>query len=312
MPEFTVAPAGPDDRAAALALAFWHLPPVARLERIAAALDLIDRGELDPEGIIVARSGRRLIGAMIAAPVPGAGAAVWPPQIEPDTPDEDAIADQLVRFGSDWLRRAGTKLAQALLAPEDVARAAPLARNGFSHTTGLWYLRHYLDLPAELLGEPERLSFESYAAGDSAEFAATLGRSYAWSQDFPEINGARTVEEALAGHRATGFDPERWWLARAGGEPVGVLLVCPAGEDGGWEVAYVGVVPEQRRRGYGRELLRKALFEAKVAGQTFITLSVDARNLPARELYRRLGFELHDRREVFLAVWGSETSGPPG
>ena len=49
---------------------------------------------------------------------------------------------------------------------------------------------------------------------------------------------------------------------------------------------------------------RKALFETKAAGQPCLALSVDARNRPARELYRRLGFESHDRREVFLAVWG--------
>jgi ribosomal-protein-alanine N-acetyltransferase len=62
------------------------------------------------------------------------------------------------------------------------------------------------------------------------------------------------------------------------------------------------VVPEARRRGVGRELVRKALFEAKAAGVPSVGLSVDDRNAPARELYRRLGFEPVERREVFLAV----------
>jgi len=303
MPAVTVAPAGPADRTAALALAFWHLEPAERLARVGAALELIQRGELEPDGILGAWSGRRLVGAMIAAPVPGAGAAVWPPHIESDTPDSDAVADRLVQAAVAWLRQRGTKLAQVLLDPEDTARAAPLQRHGFHHTTGLWTLRHYLDLSAEQLGAPERLAFETYATADPAEFAAVVGRSYAWSQDFPEINGARTVEEAIVGHQSAGFDPRRWWLARSGGEPVGVLLVNTAEEGDGWEVAYVGVVPEARRRGHGRELVGKALFEAKAAGQMFVGLSVDARNEPARALYRRLGFEPHERREVFLAVW---------
>ena len=47
----------------------------------------------------------------------------------------------------------------------------------------------------------------------------------------------------------------------------------------------------------------KALAEARAAGASSLTLSVDARNRPASELYRGLGFESFDRREVFLAVW---------
>jgi len=32
-------------------------------------------------------------------------------------------------------------------------------------------------------------------------------------------------------------------------------------------------------------------------------LSVDVRNRRAWELYKDLGFEAHDRREVYLALW---------
>jgi ribosomal protein S18 acetylase RimI-like enzyme len=33
-----------------------------------------------------------------------------------------------------------------------------------------------------------------------------------------------------------------------------------------------------------------------------VTLAVDARNRPAWDMYRTVGFETYDRREVFLAV----------
>ena len=46
-----------------------------------------------------------------------------------------------------------------------------------------------------------------------------------------------------------GFDPDRWWVGFAGLQPVGVLLVNPNPDWGGWEVEYVGVVPAARRRG---------------------------------------------------------------
>jgi ribosomal protein S18 acetylase RimI-like enzyme len=311
MPDVTVAAAEPDERVATLRLAFRHLTPEAGHDRIAVALDLIDRGELDPDGLLLARRDGQPIGAMIAVPVPGAGAAIWPPQVEPFVPDADAVADRLVRHAADWLRARGTKLAQTLLAPEDTSLAAPLLRNGFTHPTALWHLRHNLDLPAELLGAPERLTYQTYASADPGEFTAAVARTYEASLDCPEINGARTPAEVLAGHGAAGNDRERWWLARSGGVPVGVLLVGPAPEGVGWEVSYVGVVPEARRRGVGRELLRKALFEAKAAGQPHLGLSVDARNHPARELYRRLGFEPFECREVFLAVWSCPGDDPP-
>jgi hypothetical protein len=112
------------------------------------------------------------------------------------------------------------------------------------------------------------------------------------------------VEDVIAGHRGQGrFDPGRWLLARTGGEPIGVLLQTASADSGEWETSYVGVVPEARRRGFGRALMLRALSEARAAGAETLTLSVDARNQPAAELYHDLGFERFDRREVFLAVW---------
>ena len=300
-PGMTITPATADERVPALRLAFGHFDPEVRLARVAGALELIERGELNPAGILVARAGGRVVGAMVAAPVPGAGAAVWPPQVESGVPA--AVADQLVAQSSAWLRTQGVKLAQALLAPEDAARAGPLLRTGYRRATTLWYLRHDLDLPTSLFHEPERLTYTTMAAAGPEPFAAVLARTYEGTQDCPEISDARTAPEALAGHQAEGFDPNRWWLASAGGAAVGLLLVNPAVDGEGWEIAYVGVVPEQRRRGFGRELMLKALTEAKAAAEPQVTLAVDARNQPARDLYRQVGFEATESRDVLLAVW---------
>jgi ribosomal protein S18 acetylase RimI-like enzyme len=73
----------------------------------------------------------------------------------------------------------------------------------------------------------------------------------------------------------------------------------PAGE---WELSYVGVAPAARRRGHGRALVRKAIAEAHSAGADTLTVSVDARNAPALDLYESLGFAEFDRRDVYLNV----------
>jgi len=78
-----------------------------------------------------------------------------------------------------------------------------------------------------------------------------------------------------------------------------ILTAMPGRE---CELSYVGVVPEARRFGHGRALVRKAIAEAHSAGADVLTVSVDARNAPALALYLREGFAAFDRRDVYLIV----------
>ncbi len=293
-------PARTEDWAAAFRLIFHHLGPEESERRCANALHLLERGELDPRGIFVVRAAAGLRGALVCLPVPGCSALIWPPAVVGDRPT--ALEDELVRQAIAWLRGRGVKLAQALLAPDEAPLAEPLERNGFAAVTRLWYMRHDLNLPLDCLNTPARLDYQAFDNGPL--FRQTLTRTYEDSRDCPEVNGVRTIEEVLQGHRAQGvFDPQRWWLALDAGRPVGVLIATEMPESGDWEVAYMGVVPEARRRGFGREMLLHVLCEARAAEVPSVALSVDARNQPAWYLYRGLGFEPFEQRLVYLAVW---------
>jgi mycothiol synthase len=97
--------------------------------------------------------------------------------------------------------------------------------------------------------------------------------------------------------------------ARPDFDPAGVLMVAPTGQpdrlvglcrtlelpgDHGrrrGEVAIVGLLPEWRGRGLGRQLLRWGVGYLRSAGFGEIELSVEARNAHALELYRQEGFE---------------------
>jgi ribosomal protein S18 acetylase RimI-like enzyme len=300
----------------AFRLLLRHLPERERDGCAARAVDLIRQGQLDPAGVFVLRGPDALQGAIVCAPVPGSGAIVWPPAVA--FPLGAAAEDLLVRAACAWLQQQGARLAQALLADDERALARPLLRHGFAHVTSLSYLHRPPALPGDE-GPPTgasglcteqagagRLHFEPYDPVRPQLFHDTLVRTYEDTLDCPEVNGVRTVEEVIQGHKAQGcFDPRRWWLAR-GREPdapVGVLIVSPAPEAGEWEVGYMGIVPEARRRGFGREMLRMALRQSHAAGVRRVSLCVDDRNLPAWGLYRSMGFELYDRRAVFLAVW---------
>jgi ribosomal protein S18 acetylase RimI-like enzyme len=298
-----IAPARPRELEAAFGLIFRHVAEGEREARVANALHLVRQGELDPAGILLATEGGASVGAIACLPVPGASGLVWPPQAVAG-PRQAAVEDALVRHAADWLRRRGARLGQCLLTAEEVPLAEPLLRNGFAHVTSLCYMQHDLSPLPRPPGD-ERLRCVPYGeVADPAAFADTLLRTYEGTQDCPEITGVRSAEEIIAGHRAQGkHDPARWWLALAGGRPVGVLLLCEVPEWAAWDVAYVGVVPEARGRGYGRELMHKALAKARADGVARLTLSVDVRNRPAWGLYTDLGFVKSDRREVYLAIW---------
>jgi ribosomal protein S18 acetylase RimI-like enzyme len=324
-----------EDWGAAFRLIFQYLPAQERENRCANALRLLQHGELDPHGLFILRGPAGLCGALLCMPVPGRSALLWPPGVVGGTgetpvldsrdgcptspggtgvspvhsqdrrdagPTDIEMEDALLRHACAWLRQRGVKLTQTLLAPEETFLADPLLRNGFSAVTRLWYMRHSLNLPVDCLNTPSRLDYQTFA--DDALFRQILQRTYEGTLDCPEVNDVRGIDEVLEGHRAQGtFDPERWWLACEGERPVGVLMMTEIPESGDWEVAYMGVAPEARRCGFGREMLLHGLCEARAADVPAVTLSVDARNQPAWNLYRSLGFEPYDQRVVYLAIF---------
>jgi mycothiol synthase len=299
---FQIEPARPEDHTSVFRLLFQRTPPEEREARVAHAMQLLRNGELDPQGLLAARRGRELLGAIACLPVPGASGLVWPPQVV-GTESRTEVEDALVRRAGQLLQQRGAKLGQALLNPAESDLGKPLLRNGFAHITNLWYMRHFLDLSTEVLTVAERLTYQPWSQ-DPGRFQETLLLTYEGTRDCPEVNGIRTLDEVLEGHRAQGrYNPERWWLALARNRPVGVLLLTELLDSQGWDVSYIGVVAAARRRGVGRELMSKALLEARTAEAGQLTLSVDARNQPACNLYTRLGFEAFDNRDVFLAIW---------
>lgn len=292
-------PARTEEWGVAFRLIFQYLPAEERENRCANALRLLQRGELDPQGLLIVRGPAGLRGALLCLPVPGRSALLWPPGVMGDRRTE--TEDALLRHACAWLRQRGVKLVQTLLAPEETFLAEPLLRSGFSAVTRLWYMRHDLQLSVDCLNVPSRLNYRTFA--DDALFRQTLLRTYEGTLDCPEVSGVRSIDEVLQGHRAQGaFDAERWWLVHDGERPVGVLMMTEMPESGDWELAYMGVAPEARRRGFGREILLHALCEARAAEAPALTLSVDVRNQPAWDLYRSMGFEPYDQRVVYLAI----------
>jgi mycothiol synthase len=288
----TIEPAQPDDWTAALELALARTPAEQRPARVRHCLHLLEAGELDPRGIWIARHDQEIVGVQVCVPLGGAVCLFWLPS------GADRDADALVQAGLAWCRSNRCKFAQAAVAAADWPRARSLLQQGFRHVTRMHLLRHDL---GDLLDEPAGLRYEAYRPSLADTFAATLERTYEGTLDCPELNGKRTIAEILAGHRGQGtFHPECWWLVKDGAGPIGVLLLTEMSDGLTWDLMYLGVVPEARRRGHGRAMALHGLHSLCDQPVTHLTLSVDGRNGPARQLYEALGFIEMETNEVLL------------
>ena len=288
-----IEPLRPGDWTAALKLALARVSEAQRDARVRHCLQLLEAGVLDPRGVWIAREGDEILGVQICAPLAGSACLFWLPASDDDS------TDSLVQAGLDWARSIGCKLAQAMARPDELPFTQPLVRCGFRPITRMLQFGHDLVEVAE--ETPAPLRYESYRPSLRALFAATLERTYDGALDCPELNGKRSIDEILAGHRGQGaFHPEFWWLAYDGAAPVGVVMLVEAPSATLWELAYLGIVPEFRGCRLGRALALHALHALRAQPVTRLLLAVDERNVPALRLYRSLGFVEFECNEVLL------------
>ncbi len=301
-----VIPCPAEARPEALEVLYRRMPSSLRGHLIAEVLDDARRGELDLSGLWVAqiRSGR-IIGALMTQRLAGKTAAVWPPEVRPSW-RRAALAAALVQAALGDLAARGYRLAQAALDESAGPHAArDLIRGGMPRVTELLYLERDTATP---LPPPEALAVDfdwrPFDASIEAEFHEVLQATYEGSLDMPELEGARGLDDILAGHPASGlFVPGRWRLGRVPGEPEAAAVLLMAGAPGRdvWEVVYLGLTPAARGRGLGRAAIRHALGLAR-GHASYLDLAVDLRNTPAVRLYRSCGFVPRDHRSVHLAI----------
>jgi ribosomal protein S18 acetylase RimI-like enzyme len=81
----------------------------------------------------------------------------------------------------------------------------------------------------------------------------------------------------------------RYYLAKLGNEPVGCLDVFYSDNDTAGIYGF-GVLPQFRRRGFGRQIMEQTINTIRAEGQKRIELEVEPNNNNAVALYRSIGF----------------------
>jgi ribosomal protein S18 acetylase RimI-like enzyme len=84
------------------------------------------------------------------------------------------------------------------------------------------------------------------------------------------------------------FQPELFFVGLLDSRVVGSIMV---GYDGhrGW-INYLAVTPECQKRGYGKQLVYKAIEELKRMGCLKVNLQIRKSNTSVIDFYKRLGF----------------------
>jgi RimJ/RimL family protein N-acetyltransferase len=113
-----------------------------------------------------------------------------------------------------------------------------------------------------------------------------------------ESHGAReAARRYLEDHKALDHRPEWFELGYAGEELAGVIM--GARNPTSAVVAYVGVVPEQRGRGYAPALVRRGTQRLAAAGATEIRGDCDRDNVAMARAFERTGYVQFARRRSF-------------
>jgi ribosomal protein S18 acetylase RimI-like enzyme len=296
LPEIVRCP--PELLTEALALVLCDLAPSQRREVAKAMLSFGNRTELANEGLFIARRSDELRGAAWGQRQSGNFAVFWPPKLSPgeDEQTANALAESVVRA----LDEAATDLTQSLLSAPDASTINVLRHVGFRHLADLLYLTCEASR-FPVAAPPCDVLFEPYDTAERGRLIRLVERSYEGTLDCTALNGVRDIEDVIVGYQGTGvFRAENWQFVRSEGEDVGVLLLADHPNARHWELMYMGLVPEVRGRGWGRQIARYAQWLGRGAAIERILVAVDAANSPAEAVYRSTGFELWEQRAVYL------------
>jgi GNAT superfamily N-acetyltransferase len=292
--------ATPDEWRTALELVLATIPAADRGEQINHWVTQPDANE-SLAGLMIAKSQDLLLGAALARPTAGRSATLWPAQLAPKVPKQ--LADRLIDGLLEWLHAGETCAVQALLPIERGSDHELLGAHGFEYVADLLFQIAPLDRRAIANAEPLELPIEMirYAEADRPRLRQVIEQTYEASLDCPALETAREIDDVLDGYAAGGDGgTSGWFLATIGDLDVGCLLLAHDRRHGYTEVAYMGLVPSVRGRGWGGELIRFAERQARDVGVRRLALAVDAANAPAIAIYGAAGFVSWQRRSIYL------------
>jgi mycothiol synthase len=243
---------------------------------------------IDLGDIWLAAMGGTLVWAILPVISPGRTMLLFTPTHVPSE-HQDTCVSPLVERVLEHYRSRAVDLAQVLLDPGDTGAVKLFKQCSFEPLAELIYLDRDVRKEKDP-ALPDGFTWDTYSPAAHAHFARAISASYEGSLDCPRLNGRRSVEDVIEGHKAAGeFDPKLWFLLRDRGTPVGVVLLNRSTRADSLELVYLGLAPAYRGRKIGDVVMRHAIATAAGVGSRRLSLAVDSNNAPALRLYQRHG-----------------------
>ena len=251
------------------------------------------------------------VAALLAHSLPGRTAAIWP--VGMAAGESETTATALFSELHRCLAQSGTTLCQALVPASDDPASGRWRGAGYQQGANLLSMTcEAVNLPTQSPPQAD-LHFVPTQPGDEGQLSQLVERTYEKTLDCPLLNGMRQGSDVLEGYRQGGaFRPELWFqIQRAmdkGRLPIGCLFLMEHPANRNLELVYFGLVPEARGRGLGRQIVQRAMWEARQAGVERLVLAVDATNTPAIDIYSAAGFWVWDERRLWVRSIGDVKS----
>lgn len=256
--------------------------------------------------VVREKAGNRLRASLLIVPCPGRTGIVFLSPIHHNRDIEPLT--KLIRGAAMQLHPDEFVLTQALLDPPHRMHETALLNAGFEELAVLVYMQRNLDAKriAQRIGKPFRHDSIRLVGWQDDEatinlFKRAIEASYVDTLDCPGLLGMRDMDDIIAGHKAAGvFRPSWWHVLYEDDQPVGALLLNEVAQQGGLELVYLGLAPEYRGRGLGRQLMEHAFALGVAYEANHMVLAVDESNRYAAKLYRSMGFHITTRKTAFI------------
>jgi mycothiol synthase len=244
---------------------------------------MIDRMALVPGNTLVAVEDGRVVGQC----TPRVDALTVHPEFR-----RRGHGRRLVQAAREQVARSGLPELSLWGDPSRAEAAGFINAMGATYRSSLWLFILPADrpvpppvFPPDVIVRPIRPQI------DDGRYVALVNRVF---EDHPSpLSWPETYIREL--HGRPDFDPASVLVVTPTGDPDLLVGLCrtlelPGDEGRRGEIGIVGLLPDWRGRGLGRQLLRWGVAHLRSAGFGEIELSVEARNAPALELYRSEGF----------------------
>jgi mycothiol synthase len=211
------------------------------------------------------------------------------------------IATELFHRAIRHAKEAGSRVAQICL-PETHPAGKHMASR-----LGLMYIRCFLELRLDLNNirlpdvKPSGYIIRSLGRGEEGKLTEIQNRAFADSWGFNPNN----QEEIAYRINLSGCSPKNIIMAYLRNKSIGycwtrlIIEENPAAGRMKGEIHMLGVDPDFRKQGIGRNVLLAGLSLLKSKGVTIVELTADGEDPMALALYQPLGFEIYSRSEWY-------------